>query len=106
MIVKLSLLHVCFSVPVETLPNQTAYDDSLAGIPLWWSVQLYSASTTLSGIEITTASDNIASSSFTSLLGASGILAVYATVVLAVGSFARDKFGSPTERKQRAGLEL
>lgn len=72
------------------------------GSPVWWDATLIPALLSPSDgnpIVLTTVSDRTAPSSITSALGASGILAIYATVVLSIANYARDSFSVSTERK-------
>ena len=63
------------------------------GVSLWWSLERPG---TAGGVEMYTVSNEIAPSALTAALGSSGILAIYLTVVLAVGRLARDALGNPS----------
>jgi hypothetical protein len=59
-----------------TFGRHTLEQDISGGYPVWWSVSQADAS----GVVYTAVCDRIAPKGFLSLLGSSGILAIYATV--------------------------
>lgn len=75
---------------------------SFSNAPLWWTLKISSSDpygwSTDTGPIFNTISDKVAPSFLTASLGGYSVLAVYVTVVLAVGRLVRSGFGSPTHR--------
>lgn len=80
--------------------NKTVLQCLNDGNAVWFSVSTPSEnpSTASAGLRFTTISDDVPSAALTAALGASGIIAIYATVVMSVANFAREALGTATER--------
>jgi hypothetical protein len=83
----------------RTRVSAHAYADA----PLWWTVKMSASAdafgwSTPVGLVFNVVSDKVAPNVLVSSLGSYSVLAVYITVVLAVGRLVRTGFGSPTHR--------
>ena len=83
----------------QFIPPQyrTSHDATDKDVYMWWTVSVTPDEPSFSsGLVFNIMSDKIAPSFLTSSLGSGSILAVYATLVLAIGRLVRSGLGSPT----------